>query len=175
MLFIALTLFEIISGSADTQAADFSAPLIELPLSNLHEKSASVRQIAVKVEDDNGVASVTLYYRIIGEGGVYNTLPLLPSSNPAIYTVNLPAEAFVKPGIEFYIEAKDIANNISQSPFPGTPRRMAVNKSPQTTAQNWTKKINWWWVALGVVATGAVLYDDETTSLSFTAPPPVIP
>ena len=66
---IVLTLFEIISGSADVQAADFSAPLIELPISNLHEKSASVRQIAVKVEDENGVVSVKIHYRTIGENG----------------------------------------------------------------------------------------------------------
>ena len=167
LLFIVLTLFEIISASADIQAADFSAPLIELPISNLPEKSASVRQIAAKVEDENGVVSVKIHYRTIGEDSTYNTLPLLPSANAAIYTVDLPAEAFIEPGIEFYIEARDVANNVSQSPFPGTPRRIVVNKALQTIVQSSDKKINWWLVAVGVVATGAALsnyYDSETAS-----------
>ncbi len=180
LLFILLTLFEIISGSADVKAADFSAPLIELPISNLHEKSGSVRQIAVKVEDENGVASVIIHYRTIGENSAYNMLPLLPSPKAAIYTVNLPAEAFIEPGIEFYIEARDVANNISQSPFPGTPRRIAVNKELQTIVQSSNKKINWWWVALGVAATGAILSNaggdgQETASGSIGGPLPVLP
>lgn len=180
LLFIVLTLFEIISGSADVQAADFSAPLIELPISNLQEKSASVRQIAVKVEDENGVVSVKIHYRTIGEDSSYNTLPLLPSANAAIYTVDLPAEAFIEPGIEYYIEARDVANNVSQSPFPGTPRRIAVNKALQTIVQSSDKKINWWWVALGVAAAGAALSsagDDgsETASGSIGGPLPVLP
>jgi len=161
LLFIVLTLFEIISGSADVQAADFSAPLIELPLSNLPEKSASVRQIAVKVEDENGVVAVKIYYRTIGENSTYKALPLLPSANAVFYSVDLPAEAFIEPGIEYYIEARDVANNVSQAPFPGTPRRIAVNKALQTIVQSSDKKINWWWVALGVVAAGVALSNDE--------------
>ena len=65
--------------------------------------------ITVTVTDFNGISSVTLYYRAIGEGG-YTSLPM---SGTGTYTGVIPAGDVTVAGIDYYIKAVDASLNLN--------------------------------------------------------------
>ena len=113
------------------QAADFSAPLIDLPTVKFPPEATAPLQIKAIVDDDSGIDSVTLYYRIIGRNTHFTAIALTPSKgNDKEYSTNIPATDWQGKSIEFYVEARDIANNVTQEPFPNNPKKAIFR--PQT-------------------------------------------
>lgn len=145
---------------AHIQAADFSAPEIQLPEVDPPKEPNDIYPITVEVKDDI-VDSVKIFFRAIGDTGVFTSLPLLPSPEQNKYTTDLPDNAFKKTGIEYYVEAKDPAKNTSQAPSPDMPRQILLRKNG----------INWWWVTLGAVAVGAALSAGSDSSAAPTSTP----
>jgi|GEM_PF-2268239 len=109
-------------------SADFSAPLIDLPTAK--PVPGKPLQIHAIVDDDNGVMSVVLFYRVIGESKRFESKALKPvRSRTKLYGVSLPASLMKTKGIEYYVEAKDVASNITQEPFPNSPRKLVFGGS----------------------------------------------
>ncbi len=164
-------------------SADFSAPFINLQLNEVLENSDSYK-ISAEVTDEGGLESIQLHYRTINSGTTFRTLPLVPDQGGNFYSATLPVEYLQHPGIEYYVEAKDRASNISQNPLPNQPRQVFYANA-QTSLETGdanpdTKK--WWWIGLGVLATSALLAasssddnssnDDTDITLTIEAPTP---
>ena len=163
-------------------SADFSAPLIVLPFNEALEDSAGYK-ISARVTDDGGIETVSLHYRTIGSEDDFQVIPLVPDRSEGFYSVVLPADQLLRPGIEYYVEAKDRASNISQEPFPDQPRQVfyASAQAPVKTGDAGSSTKKWWWIGLGVLATGALLAaanndggdsGDTGATLSIEAPAP---
>ncbi len=139
-------------------SADFSAPLIALPFNEALGNSASYK-ISAQVTDEGGLESIQLHYRTIDSDEAFRMLPLTSDRSGDFYSATLSAEHLRRPGIEYYVEAKDRASNISRQPLPSQPRQIFygnVQTSLETgDAGSNTKK--WWWIGLGVLATSALL------------------
>jgi len=119
-----ITLIFTVFMSSTIVASDLSAPLIDLP--RIKEPKSNNEAITIKaiVDDDVAVGSVKLFYRIVDKKTEFSSIRLQPSkNNPKIYTTELPVEVNQSAGVEYYIEARDIANNITQEPFPNNPRK----------------------------------------------------
>ena len=118
-----VTCFLIINTATPTLAADFSAPMISVSI-QAPDNSRTAFRIKAVVTDDSGVDSVKLFYRIIGREGKFNSMPMEPVTVYAnTYFVELPAELHNVQGIDFYVEARDIANNVAQQPHPSKPKQ----------------------------------------------------
>jgi len=123
-------------------AADFSAPLIDLPRAKAPESTDTPLSIEAIVDDDVAITSVTLFYRIIGQSNEYLSVALeANSSTSKRYSTALPVEINIYSGIEYYVEARDTANNVTQEPFPNKPvklqfkQKTSKNKSRQNRSR----------------------------------------
>lgn len=116
-------------------SADFSAPLIDLPTVKFPSEPNAPLQIKAIVDDDSGIDSVTLYYRIIGRKTHFTAVALTPKGgNGKEYSTNIPATDWQGKSIEYYVEARDIANNVTQEPFPNNPKKALFRPDPLSTA-----------------------------------------
>jgi hypothetical protein len=62
----------------------------------------------------SGIASVTLRYRTTG-GGAFTPIVMTLVSG-STYTATIPGAGVITPGLEYYIEAADVAGNVGRSP-----------------------------------------------------------
>ena len=124
-------------------------------------------QIAVKVTDNVGVKSVLLFYRTIGAANYSRVL--LSKSEGDIYKTQFPVETVAAPGIEYYIQAEDLAGNtllhgysfspliVKVAPLAGGGEKGIALTEPTRTPTDaepfWKNK--WVWIGLGVVAVAA--------------------
>jgi hypothetical protein len=128
------------------------------------EAGSSV-QIKATVTDNVGVRSVTLFYRTVGEEE-YKRTSMNKIGETDVYAVTLGKDELVAPGIEYYIQAMDLAGNsllhgYSFSPLvvnviaPGeTVAGETIREEPKAEPK---KKTNTWlWIGLGALALGAV-------------------
>ncbi|HFD86491.1 MAG TPA: hypothetical protein ENJ35_02320 [Gammaproteobacteria bacterium] len=172
----------IILAPAMLSAADLAAPIIRLPVSNTPEPGSPI-VISASVQDNQGLNRVLLHYRKAGSDEAYSAIPMKQAAGSRLYRATIPRAQLTAPGIEYYIEAIDSTENVSQEPFPSHPRIIAIagGNDPVLTAAG--KKINWLWVAAGVVAAGALAAssgggsggsDDPqpSSTLTITAPVP---
>jgi hypothetical protein len=136
------------------------------------EAGSSV-QIKATVTDNVGVKSVTLFYRTKGEEE-YKRVAMNRIGETNEYAVTLGKKDLVEPGIEYYIQAMDLAGNsllhgYSFSPLavnvvaPAAPKAEApeavaeegqtIREEPQAEKK---KSKTWLWIALGAVAVGVI-------------------
>jgi hypothetical protein len=164
------------------QAAQLSLPSGDLVAPEVsHEvipdslEAGSSVQIKATVTDNVGVKSVTLFYRTKGEEEYKRiTMNRIGESNE--YAVTLGKKDLIEPGIEYYIQAMDLAGNSLLHGYSFSP--LAVNvvaptapaaKPPEAEAvaeegetireepQAEKKKTKTWlWIALGAVAVGVI-------------------
>lgn len=158
--------------SSGLQAADYSSPVILLPMETSLEKDGASLRISAEVSDDQGVAAVTTYYRTIGSESAYQSIELIPSRGASQFTADIPSSQIIRPGVEYYVEARDAANNITLEPDPESPRRVyfasTISNSGQAAAP---AKIKWWWYAIGAVALGGLAAGLDSGGGNDGAPP----
>ncbi|VAW55819.1 hypothetical protein MNBD_GAMMA07-1562 [hydrothermal vent metagenome] len=119
------TLVSVAALSQPAYSADFSAPLIDLPHIKSPKTLDNALIIKAMVDDNNTITSVKIFYRIIGQNTDYISLALTPANNNSkMYSIKLPIELNKSAGLEYYIEARDTANNITQEPFPNNARKI---------------------------------------------------
>jgi hypothetical protein len=136
-------------------------------------EAGSSLQIKATVTDNVGVKSVTLFYRTKGQEE-YKRVAMNRIGDTNEYAVTLGKEDLVEPGIEYYIQAMDLAGNsllhgYSFSPLavtvvaPATPKAEApeaVAEEGQTIREESQaekkKSKTWLWIALGALAVGAI-------------------
>jgi hypothetical protein len=177
-LFIALLLSVGIIYTPILKAAQLSLPAGDLVAPEVsHEvipdtlEPGSSVQIKATVTDNVGVKSVILFYRTKGEEE-YKRTNMNRIGETDDFAVTLGKEEMVVPGIEYYIQAMDLAGNsllhgYSFSPLVvnvATPIGKAgpavaetgeiIREEPKAEPK---KKTNTWlWIGLGALALGAV-------------------
>ena len=139
------------------------------------EAGSSV-QIKATVTDNVGVKSVTLFYRTKGTEE-YKRVSMNRIGETDEYAITLGKSELVEPGIEYYIQAMDLAGNsllhgYSFSPLavnvvaPSAPAAVApaavaaeepagetIREEPQAEKK---KSNTWIWIAVGALAIGAI-------------------
>ncbi|MCW9013778.1 MAG: hypothetical protein OQL06_08350 [Gammaproteobacteria bacterium] len=129
-------------------------------------RSGDNHEIKIKVTDNVGVKQVTLYYRIIGSTDYKRRLMQRVNTSDN-YVANINADEIKAPGIEYYIQAMDLAGNTllhgySFSPLSvklGAPARVATTKPPESEPmvkpEDEDDSNKWLWIGLGILAVGA--------------------
>jgi len=107
--------------------------IVHTPVSNGQPEGEAVT-INANVTDPSGVASVTLYYKV-ATGSTWDSKPMshLGSGD---YTADIPGVVVTSAGVDYYIQAVDLApsGNTSTDPAgaPVTPHNFSVNVSDLT-------------------------------------------
>jgi hypothetical protein len=173
-LFITLLLCVGIIYTPIIQSAQLSLPTGDLiapevshtVIPDTLEAGSSV-QIKATVTDNVGVKAVTLFYRTKGEE-VYKRISMNRIDETDEYAVTLGKEELVEPGIEYYIQAMDLAGNTllhgySFSPLVvnviapgGAVAETGATIREEPTAEPKKKTNTWLWIGLGALALGAV-------------------
>jgi cysteine-rich repeat protein len=101
---------------------DQTPPVIQhVPVPNAQTAGGAV-PVAAQVVDASGVARVTLFFRTIG-AGAYTSVALVDGGGN--FSGQIPASAVSPPGVEYYLEAADLApaSNVARAPSsaPATP------------------------------------------------------
>lgn len=123
--------------------------------------------ISAKVADNSSVQSVVVYYRTVGMGE-FERLVMKPSQDD-IYAATIPGQAIQPPGLEYYIEATDVAGNTSLKGATFSPIRLSVQgdvATPDTSASSGSSQNaqtasgesgnKWFWIIGGALAVGAI-------------------
>jgi len=174
-------------------AGDLVAPEIKSPQINAKIAPGESVNIDATVTDNVGVKNVTLFYRNAGATD-FKRVEMSRKQVTDNYSVTLPE--VIEPGVEYYIQATDLAGNtvlhghtfspltISVSPgnTPQVETEEAVAFMPQeggNAAASPAKGINkWMWIGLGVLAVGAAASggggggDPTTGTVTITGPTP---
>jgi len=142
-------------------SADLVAPVVKHhPIENTPTAGLSQNFSAI-VTDNVGVKSVTLFYRPIGSKQ-YQQKSMKKVGDTDEYLAILDADEMKAPGIEYYIQASDLAGNNLLHGYSFSP--LVVNVSPAAAkpaeevsfAPEEDKEIsNWVWIGLGVLAVAA--------------------
>lgn len=101
--------------------------------------------VVATVTDDNGVGSVSLYYRR-SETGSYIRILMTSSPTDDSYTATIPGSEVTTEGIQYYIEANDTLNNIGRE--PETDWEISISKRSEPSNP---------WLFLGPVLVGAIV------------------
>ncbi len=153
-------------------SGDLIAPQISHEPLKESIKAGTSQQIKATITDNVGVQTVTLFYRSIGSGD-YKRVQMNQVEGSDDYVAMLGFEDTAAPGVEYYIQAIDLAGNAllygySFSPLKiGVIADVAVETSAQTEpvatepppkGEPLGKKKNkkWLWIGLGVLAVGII-------------------
>lgn len=81
--------------------------------------------ITATVTDNIGVQTISLFYRTTGAGSFTATTM---TAAGATYSGTIPSGAVTKAGVQYFLEARDAANNVTRAPTtaPGTPYNVVV-------------------------------------------------
>jgi hypothetical protein len=164
-------------------ATDLSAPVIRLSMAVSPPKPGKPLRISASVSDNQALSRVLLRYRKAGSNDAFASIPMQKAAESSLYSAAIPAGQLSEPGVEYFVEAVDTTENISQEPFPSHPRIVTIQGTGSNAVAG-TRKINWLWVAAGVVAAGALAASsggggdassdpgDTGATLTITAPTP---
>lgn len=163
VLALCIVINQLLAGIANAQfdGPDFESPVIE------HEQTAGGRPGAVEifdasVVDNDELVSVRLFYRFEGETE-YVRVSMRQVATSSNYTarVNTASMREDAAGIEYYIRAEDAAGNLVLKGFAFQPlvRTFEVEPIPATVVAEEEEpagKVNWLYVALGVLVVGGI-------------------
>jgi hypothetical protein len=191
-------LFTLSAQELKLPAPDVSAPNIEHDTITEKIKVGQPLAISVTATDNTGIKSVILYYRVVGDAK-FKYLTMVKGEGSDKYSAEIPEDDVRIPGIEYYIEAADLAGNkvlrgYSFSPLkvvvvPEGYKKEAVVATPPPEPKPGEKKKekgffarNWMWIGLGVLAVGGIAAavgggggggdTTPTTTITVTAPDP---
>lgn len=153
---------------------DLIAPQIDHQPAKDSIKAGSSQQIKAIITDNVGIQTVTLFYRTLG-AKEYKRVQMNKVEATDEYVATLGINDTVEPGVEYYIQATDLAGNallfgysfspvaiaiIPNDPAPSvaqTPTEISTSEPPAKEEQIGKKKTNkWLWIGLGVLAVGAI-------------------
>ena len=112
--------FSVVSPSLQAAGMDLDSPTI---IAKGHEPSyinGKGYHIQVVVKDNRRVAKVVLHFREAGSSNKYVALPMV-SMGRGVYAAIIPASITARSGVEYFVEAKDQAGNVTQAPYPTKP------------------------------------------------------
>jgi hypothetical protein len=169
LLSVCILFTQLGSGIAHAQVdgPDFESPIIE------HEPTSGgliggVEIFSATVVDNDELASVRLFYRFIGDTEYtrVNMQQIATSANYSARVFTTSAEQETT-GIEYYIRAEDAAGNLVLKGFAFQPLVRLFDSTPvdelalpsaQSSQEGAEagKKINWLYVAIGVLVVGGI-------------------
>lgn len=154
-------------ANAQVANSDFEAPIIE------HEEIntgvlGDIESFVATVVDNEELKSVSLFYRYTGQSD-FTEISMKPLAASSYYTATVDTSKSDgdETAIEYYIRAEDTSGNLVLKGFAFEPLvRSLASPSPfsastETTTTQPTnsapkKKINWLYVALGVLVLGGI-------------------
>lgn len=154
------------------QSVDSTAPVIELE--ELTDGVADSAQVfTIRVEEDNQLREVTLYYRRAGQFP-YTSAPMKTVGDTGYFSVSIPTDNKDLRTIEYYVKAVDASGNQTVSGFAFDPYRRTlkdgpiplqpasspatgdVAPAPQSDGKPPLLQRRWVQITLGVLAVGAI-------------------
>ncbi|MFV2057860.1 MAG: hypothetical protein ACC707_15445 [Thiohalomonadales bacterium] len=166
----------VLAAKLSLPSGDLIAPEVTHEVISEKFTSGVSAQIKATVTDNVGVNSVILFYRTMGSTA-YKRIAMIKGDDSDSYLVRLGYDEVQEPGIEYYIQAADLAGNTllygySFSPLVVGVAPVSVPESSTTAAaesetpvdlvaqqdkpmKKSTKK--WLWIGLGVLAAGAII------------------
>jgi len=141
-------------------------------------KTGNVIPINAIVTDNVGVKSVILFYRQAGAER-YQQVNMQRIGDSDQYSATLDEQYYTAPGVEYYIQAMDLAGTRLLQGYAFSPLKIAIEGGevltadkppeapPQSEESNYKK---WVWIGLGVLAVGALASSGGGGSDS--SPPP---
>lgn len=118
-----------------------------------------------KVEDDNGVAKVLVFYRAVGTS-IFSNAEMKEGKIPGLFMVELAAKEVQPPGLEYYIQAEDTAGNTLLRGFTFEPLLLTVDDTSALPATADTTKPKgalsgvasnkMLWIGLGALVVGGI-------------------
>lgn len=176
-LLVVLALFFLVMGdlnaaapSSDVSATDVDTPVIKSTIIKTVLAPGESVRISAVVTDNRGVTSVTVFYRNVGDID-FQQVDMIRTKDSDDFSVVI--SNLKEPGLEYYIQAGDKAENIVLQGHTFAPLEITVGAGTTATvsAQLPTKTIakagisKWVWIGLSVVAIAAVVSsgdgDDE--------------
>lgn len=172
------------AGQLALPSGDLIAPVVTHESISESLAAGSSYEFKVRVTDNVGVKSVVLFYRTSGSENYKRVAMHRSAQMENLYTYLLSADAITAPGLEYYIQAEDLAGNTllqgqSFSPMtakvmPGTglvPSTVASGTDtttemtdmpapvlePDLARKSSLLKNKWLWIGAGVVVGGAGL------------------
>jgi hypothetical protein len=152
-------------------AEDLKAPEVEHTPISEPLSSGAMHRISATVTDNVGVDVVSLFYRHVGDSQ-YQRKPMLRETQDSdVFTVALGRNDLAAPGIEYYIQATDMAGNSVLFGYSFEPIKLSVlsgSDSTETTDTALSESLNgdgkqkkkggskWIWIALGALTVGAI-------------------
>jgi hypothetical protein len=149
-------------------SGDLVAPEITQEIYEQSVPPDSDHEIQVKVTDDVGVKHVTLYYRVIGKDE-YQRRSMQKVEKSDYYKATVNADEIKPPGIEYYVQAVDLAGNTLLHGYSFSPLSVKIDSAaaqpdlagstlPAALETDEEKKgvSKWVWIGLGALAVGAL-------------------
>ncbi len=151
-------------------SGDLVAPVIQHTPISEELPPGQAAEVTATVTDNVGVEEVILYYRDI-DNAEFKRMKMKRDLDSDTYTANLPVVS--SPGLEYYIQATDLAGNtllfghsfsplsISVAADAGDAAAVAAvsaepSKSEKSEKEEKTGMSKWVWIGLGAVAVGAL-------------------
>ena len=140
-------------------SGDLIAPVVTQDKYENTVRPGTDHEVEVKVTDNVEVNLVTMFYRTIGKGE-YKRLTMQKVGTSDLYVVKIDADEIVSPGIEYYIQAMDLAGNTVLHGHSFSPLSVKTSNgdtavaasSTSTTLEAEESTNTWLWVGLGVLA-----------------------
>lgn len=153
-------------------AADLTAPEVEHKPISKPLSSGAAHRIQATVKDNVGVETVSLFYRRVGDTPYQRKAMLREAQGSDVFSVTLGSRDLSAPGIEYYIQATDMAGNSVLYGYSFEPIKLSVlsdaDSTSDTTDTAFSDALNgdnkekkkgvskWIWIGLGALAVGAV-------------------
>lgn len=145
---------------------DITPPSIQHEPDSNKASANSPYLFTAKVEDDNGVSKVLVFYRTVGTS-VFSNAEMKEGKTANLYMVELPGKELRAPGIEYYIQAEDTAGNTLLRGFTFEPLVLTVentgssipgnaNASKEKGPLTGLASNKMVWIGLGALVIGAV-------------------
>ena len=142
-------------------SGDLIAPVVTQDKYENTVRPGTDHEVEVKVTDNVEVNLVTMFYRTIGKGE-YKRLTMQKVGTSDLYVVNIDADEIVSPGIEYYVQAMDLAGNTVLHGHSFSPLSVKTSNgdtavaasSTSTTLEAEESSNTWLWIGLGVLAVG---------------------
>lgn len=161
--FISTVLSPVVAAQAKL---DITPPTVQHEPDTNNAPSNVPYLFTAKVDDENGVGEVFVFYRTIGTA-VFSNVQMKEGEKSGVFMVELAASELKPPGIEYYIQAEDTAGNTILRGFIFEPLVLNVDEpGPVSVAKSNTTKSSgpladiasnkMVWLGLGALVLGAV-------------------
>lgn len=149
-------------ASAIKANTDTSPPVIIHNLMPAAGEGNGNTTISANVSDASAIKEVLLYLRIAGTEAFDSPRRMMPSSGDTLYSHALNPSDLVRPALEYYITAEDVAGNTQSRGFAFDPLKLDVipviaGNVPPVEQQASGRKISTVWYVVGGVLIAGLL------------------